>query len=268
MSRARRTSSPRNDESIASRVRGKIVRASDLPSNRRFLIYGKAKVGKTRLASSAPDVLVMDVNEKGTESVRRNMNPHVYPVETWSEVTDLYWFLQEGEHEFRSLAIDGVTALQTLCMNFVLGEATALDASRDPDMPTRQVWGKVTQLMKTQITNYRNLPMNVIFTALTRRTIIGEEDADAESTVGPACSPSVSAHLEAAVDVIGYLYKREVMVKVRGTDVKKPRTKTRLIVEGTDRFLVGDRTHTLGNHVDAPDLTEILATMDNGKEAE
>jgi hypothetical protein len=195
------------------------------------------------------------------------MNPNVYPVDMWTDVTDLYWFLQEGEHEFESVAVDGITALQTLCMNFVLGEATQLDASRDPDMPTRQVWAKVTQLMKTQITNYRNLPMNVIFTALTRRNIVGEDEGEGESSVGPACSPSVSAHLEAAVDVIGYLYKREVMVKVRGTDKKKPRTRTRLIVEGTERFLVGDRTHTLGNFIDAPDLTDILTTMD-GKEAE
>jgi len=237
-----------------------------MPQNRRFLVYGKAKAGKTRLSSSAPEVLLVDVNEKGTESVRRNLNPYVYPVETWTEVNDLYWFLQEGQHEFKSVAIDGVTALQTLCMNFVLGEATALDASRDPDMPTRQVWGKVTQLMKTQITNYRTLPMNVIFTALTRRVVIGEDEDMGESMTGPACSPSVSAHLEAAVDVIGYIYKREVMVKVKGSDTKKPRTKTRLIVEGTERFLVGDRTHTLGNFIDAPDLMDILNTMD-GKEA-
>jgi hypothetical protein len=219
------------------------------------------------LASSAPNVLLVDVNEKGTESVRRNLDPNVYPVDIWTDVTDLYWYLQEGSHEFDSVAIDGITALQTLCMNFVLGEATQLDASRDPDMPTRQVWAKVTQLMKTQITNYRNLPLNVVFTALTRRNIIGEEEGEGESSVGPACSPSVSAHLEAAVDIIGYIYKREVMVKVRGTDKKQPRTRTRLIVEGTERFLVGDRTHTLGNYIDAPDLTDILQTMD-GKEAE
>jgi hypothetical protein len=211
-------------------------------------------------------VLLVDVNEKGTESVRRNINPWVYPVERWAEVTDLYWYLQEGDHDFHSVALDGITGLQTLCMNFVLGEATQLDASRDPDMPTRQLWNKVSQLMKTQITNYRNLPMNVIFTALTRRNIVGEEEMEGESFVGPACSPSVSSHLEAAVDVIGYLYKREVMVKVKGTDERKPRTRTRLLVEGTEKFLVGDRTHTLGNYIDAPDLTEVLYTMD-GKEA-
>lgn len=255
------------DSTIAERVESKIIKASDMATNRKFLVYGKAKAGKTRLTSSAPDVLLMDVNEKGTESVRRNMNPYVYPVEVWTEITDLFWFLKEGNHNYKTVGIDGVTGMQTLCMNFVLGEAVALDASRDPDMPTRQLWNKVSQLMKTQITNYRNLPMNVVFTALTRRNTVGEEDEEGESFIGPAVSPSIGSHLEAAVDVIGYLYKREVMVKVRGTDVKKPRTKTRLIVEGTDRFLVGDRTHTLGNWVDAPDLTEILATMDS-KEAE
>jgi hypothetical protein len=39
-----------------------------------------------------------------------------------------------------------------------------------------------------------------------------------------------------------------------------------LIVEGTERYLVGDRTHTLGNYIDAPDLTEMLNMM-NAKEA-
>lgn len=250
---------------LTARVEGKIVNASELPTNRKFLVYGRAKVGKTRLAASAPDVLLVDINEKGTESVRRDIDPRVYPVNFWTEIVDLYWYLQEGKHPYRSVALDGATAMQTLCMNFVLGEQVALDAARDPDMPTRQAWGKVSQLMKTQITNFRNLDMNVVFTALTRARHTDEDDDSDDSgepLIGPAVSPSVANHLEQSVDVIGYLFKREVILK----KAKKKVTRRRLIVEGSERYLVGDRTGTLGSYVDAPDITTILKKMD--KEAE
>jgi len=248
---------------VAARVADKILLASELPSRHTALIYGRPKTGKTRLAASAPDVLLIDVNEKGTSSTKKDINPSVYPVEYWQEINDVYWFLKEGKHSFKSVAIDGVTALQNLCLNFVLGEMQALDASRDPDMPSRQAWGKVGKLMRTQITNYRNLPMNVVFTALTRAAFQGDDDdEDADRQIGPACSPSVAGHLEAAVEVIGYLYKREVFVKIKNQDKRKKVRRTRLIVEGTEKYLVGDRTGALGDHVDAPDLGKIFAKMD------
>src|SRR5438552_3658980 len=102
-------------------VKKKIKKASQLERHQRFLVYGGSGVGKTRLASTAPDVLVVDVNEKGTDSVRRDIDPNVYPVEYWHEINDVYWYLASGGHKYRSVAIDGITALQTLCMNFVLG---------------------------------------------------------------------------------------------------------------------------------------------------
>jgi hypothetical protein len=250
---------------LATKIESKIIRAADMPANRKLLIYGRAKQGKTRLVSSAPKVLLLDINEKGTASVRRDLNPWVYPITFWTEIADIFWYLQEGNHDYESVALDGLTAMQTLCMNFVLGEQVALDASRDPDMPTRQAWGKVGQLMKTQITNYRNLPMNVIFTALTRSRFVDDEDdteSSGEPLIGPAVSPSVGNHIEQAVDLIGYLYKREVIVKSKKSKDKKKVTRRRLIVEGSERYVVGDRTGTLGTYVDAPDLTEMIAIMD------
>jgi hypothetical protein len=252
---------------VEKRVTSKIVRASELPANRRVLIYGRPKSGKTRLAASAPDVLLIDVNEQGTASVRKDYDPNVYPVEYWQEINDVYWYLQGADHPYKSVSIDGITAMQNLCLNFVLGEMQALDASRDPDMPSRQAWGKVGKLMRTQITNFRNLPMNVVFTALTRAAFQGDDDdEDADRQIGPACSPSVAGHLEAAVDVIGYLFKREVFVKVKGSDKKKKVTRRRLLVDGTEKYLVGDRTGALGNQIDAPDLTKMLAIMNDEEE--
>lgn len=255
------SSQPRNLSKIRERVEARIVPASELYDPVKMLVYARPKVGKTRLSASAPGVLLVDINERGTKSVRRDFNPQVFPVTAWSDMDDVYWYLKEGSHPYKTVSVDGLTGLATLAMNFVLGEQVALDASRDPDMPTRQAWGKTGQLMKTQITNFRNLDMNVVFTALVRANRAEEEDDDlaGDITYGPAVSPAVSNHLEAAVDIIGYLMKRQVIVKKGGE--RKKVVRRRLILEGSERYLVGERSGTLPAYVDAPNLTELFETI-------
>lgn len=254
------TSSPRSE--VAGRVRGKIKRASQLEHNLRLLVYGTSGKGKTRVCATAPNPIIFDVNEQGTLSTR-DTDPNVYPIENWTDLVEGYWYLQEGDHDHQTVCIDGVTAMQNLCMKFVLGDEASRDASRDPDMPTRQAWGKVGELMKTQITNFRNLPMNVVFTALTRTKSSGDEGDDLiEVVTGPNCSPSVAGHLEAAVDIIGYLSTREVVVKrkKRGSDkiTQVKTTRRQLLVGPSERYVTKDRSGKLGDVVKAPDISEII----------
>lgn len=251
---------------VAERVEGRIVMASDLHDPTRFLFYGRSGAGKTRLAATAPDVLLLDINERGTKSVRRDLNPHVFPVSRWSEFNDAFWYLQSGNHEFKSVAIDGVTSLQNLCIKFVLGDEVARDASRDPDMPTRTVWGKVGELMKTSITNYRNLEMNVIFTALQRSRQVGEDEDIADTIISPNCSPSIAAHLEAAVDVIGNLSTKEVKVKRKGEDKVRTIMRRRLLVGPSERYVTKDRTGLFGIHLDAPDVSKMIEVIYKNEE--
>jgi hypothetical protein len=260
--------SPKVDfEKVAARVEKKVQRASAFDPNQNVLIYGQPDSGKTRLAATAPDCLIIDVDEKGTDSVRRDIDPYVYRVEFWSEINDIYWYAQSGNHKFKSFAIDGLTGLQTLCMNFVLGDEAARDASRDPDMPSRQVYGKVSQLMRTQITNWRNLPYNTIFTALARTRDTGEGDDEEVLMTGPSLSPAIAAHATAAVGTIGYLTKREVIVKskkvVDGEEkvAKRKEVRRRLIVGPQARFITKDRNGLFGEYLDAPSLYEMLAII-------
>jgi hypothetical protein len=259
-------------EKVSARVEKKIHNASEFDPNQNMLVYGHPDAGKTRVAASAPDVLIIDVDEKGTDSVRRDIDPKVYRIEFWSEINDLYWYAQSGNHEFKSFAIDGLTGLQTLCMNFVLGDEASRDASRDPDMPSRAVYGKVSQLMRTQITNWRNLPYNIVFTALARTRDTGEGEEDEILITGPSLSPAIAAHATAAVGTIGYLTKREVVIKskkmVNGEEkiTKRKQVRRRLVVGPQSKFITKDRNGLFGEYIDAPNLTEMLAVIQS-KEA-
>src|SRR6266496_1286848 len=87
----------------AKKVGKRIQKASDLHDPTKLLVYSRAKVGKTRLCATAPKVLLIDVDERGTKSTRRDLNPDVFRMQTWLEFNEVYWYLQEGNHDYESV---------------------------------------------------------------------------------------------------------------------------------------------------------------------
>jgi hypothetical protein len=246
----------------------RIKSASDLPRQQKFLFYGEPGSRKTRLASSAPEPLIIDVNDQGYDSVRRDYDPKYILLDRWQDINDVYWFLQSGEHAFQTVVVDHVTNLQNVCLNFVIGDETSRDASRDPDLPSRQVWGKVGQLMKTQIINFRNLPMNVVFLAQVRANEIEGADDETFIKLGPEVSPSVQKVLTASVGTIGMLTKKDVFIKARDTEKRRKETRTRLMIGDSERYISKDRNHVFGEYIDGPDLTRMIEMMYEDKEVE
>lgn len=258
---AKVTKKPPDRSKAIERVKSKIVPASEISSHFRALIYGRAGAQKTRTAATAPKVLVIDVNEKGQDSVRRDHNPDVYPVEFWQEINDVYWYLQNGDHDYKSFSLDSVTNMQTLCMKWVLGDEASRDASKDPNIPSKVVWNKTTELMKTQIINFRNLKMNGIFLARQRtRVETGEDEDDAITYIQPNMSPAILDYMEGAVPLIGHITNREVVVKAKrnGKIVKRKVTRARMLVAPSERYSTKDRYGVFGDYVDNPNLTEMI----------
>lgn len=252
---------------IKVRVEKKIKKASEHPLNLSMVIYARPKVGKTRFCATAPKVLIIDCDEQGTDSTRDDTDPYTIRITTWDEINDIYWYLQSGDHDYESVAIDTLSGLATICMNFVLGDELARDASRDPDQPSQRIYQKTSQLMKTQITNFRNLPMNVIFTAHTRTKDVGEGEDEVITITGPNVQPAVQSHLLGAVGLIGYMMKREVTVKdPKKKGKKKKVTRVRLLVGPSERFETGVRYSALKEmaHIDSPNFQSMLEVIKEG----
>lgn len=263
---AEKKKSAQQIETIAAKVEKGIKRASEMDDPFRGLVYARPKIGKTRLAATLPQVLILDIGERGTKSTKRDLDPNVYRVSRLPEMDDLYWYLQAGDHPFLSWAIDGVTGLQSMSIRFVMGDEAERDASKDPHMPSKQVWGKANELVKEYITNFSNLPMHGLFTALERsRDMAEDDDEESKIVLGPAVSPGVANHLEAAVDTIGRLTMREVVVKGKDGGKSKAVRRTTLWLGPSERYIAGERDGMFGNRVINPHLGKMIETIEGGQ---
>lgn len=256
-------------DKVKLRVEKNIHNASEYPLNLAMCVYARPKVGKTRFVSSAPDVLVIDCDEQGTDSVRHDYDPKTIRITSWTEINDIYWYLHSGDHPYRSVAIDTVSGLQTLCLNWILGDEASRDTSRDPDQPSQRIYQKRSKLMGTIITNFRNLPMNVLFTAHTRATETGEGDEEVISVTGPNLAPATATQLLAAVGLIGYMSKREVNVKrkVDGVSQRVKVRKVRMLIGPSERYETGVRYSALKDldHIDDPTFPDIYKMIAENK---
>lgn len=174
--------------------------------------------------------LLIDVKDEGTDSVADVEDLDVMEVTCWEDIEDVYWHLKQNPDKYKTVIIDTVTQLQQLIVSEIHDSKNTDKAAGDWGTMTKQDWGTVASKMKIWITNYRDLPMEVVFIAQDRTFNLDDDenpDSDLNPEVGPALSPSISKHLCAAVSIIGHTFIRNRMVKKK----IKGRTREREVKE-------------------------------------
>jgi ATP-dependent phosphoenolpyruvate carboxykinase len=95
-------------ESIVSQIKP----ISEIVSPESYLFYGRSGTGKTTLACSAPKpLLLIDINDKGTDSVIDVEGVYGVQCKTWEHLEEIYWFLQKGT-KYKTAVLDTVTQMQ------------------------------------------------------------------------------------------------------------------------------------------------------------
>lgn len=205
-------------------IGGLIKDVDDYDPEVKIVLYGPPGTGKTTLAGTFPKALLVDISEKGTDSVRDVKGLKVIRITEWDQFEELFWYLEENKDGFETVIIDTVSFAQELCLKDLMGSRKLKGDKKlgDWGTMTKRDWGKVAGQMKEMISNFRDLEMNVVFIAHDRVFNAGDEDDEGDDrvapTVGPRLMPSVTSVLNGAVGIIGQAFIRE---KVKVTKDEK-----------------------------------------------
>jgi len=175
-----------------------------------FMVYGRSGTGKTAFAATFPKpLLLIDIREKGTDTVAQVQGIDVVQVEAWEEFEQLYWFLSSGKSKYKSVVIDQVSQLQDLAMEKIRRD----DGKDDGDLITKRDWGVISGKMKTWLFNYRDLVdkgLHVCMVAHERANASDDAIEDQiDPSIGPRMMPSVASAINGAVSIIGNTFIRE-----------------------------------------------------------
>lgn len=195
----------------AAVAKQRITRPSEIKRYPKFLIYARNKKGKTTFGISAgvDTTLVIDP-EHGTDEMK-SKNPHVWHIERWEDLDDVYNYLRYSDHPYKWVVVDGLTKISNMALKYVMKLQEEKSLDRIPGMVQQRDYGKGGELMKDLLTRFHNLPYGVVFTAQERmeEAFDSEEDEDAGdggAAFVPDMPKGVRGVANSLVDVIGRLY--------------------------------------------------------------
>ncbi len=234
-------------------------------SNRKisFLLYGRAKAGKTTLADTAPGPRLIIDAEMGSSFLDSEQivwdieageacptgldedSAVVVYVHKYETLPKIFEFLDQGQHEFETVIVDSITEIQQRYMDDTIGA----NAMRIQD------WGDLKRRISLSIRGLRDLKshpkkaVNVVFIAALEET----HSETGESRQIPSMQGSVGKELPYVVDVTGLLY----------LDKENGGART-LFVGSHSSSDTGDRTGYLPTQIVQPDFLEILNVIEAG----
>lgn len=222
------------------------------------IFYGFSGVGKTLLAGSAAavealsPVLFIDL-EGGTLTLREKYpQVDVVRVKTWKEMQNVYDELYESM-PYKTVVMDSLTETQKFGMYLIMLDVVRDDPDRDPDIPGLRDWGKNIEQTRKLVRAFRDLPCNTIFTALNAE----EKDKKSGLTLNrPSLSGKLKDEVAAFVDVVGYLYMKEV----------DEEQKHLMLFQQTDTTIAKDRSNKLPIVMEEPSMQKIYDIMFNTQE--
>ncbi len=237
-----------------------------------LLMHARSKVGKSTLASTAPGpVLVIDaegswkfIGTKGhggprirkiTWNPARDAPPRAdgtwdvcrVSVTDWTTLSQVYGWLLNAPHDFRSIVMDSISELQRrLKANLVGTEQMKI-----------QDWGSLLTRMDAMIRGFRDLTLLAAPYGVQVAVFIAESRED-KGVWTPYMQGQISVSLPYWMDVVGFLYVDNVL----DANGQPTGTERRLLVAPHPQYVTGERVQgVLGDIISQPNITTMLTTI-------
>lgn len=184
-----------------------------------ILVYGESGVGKTVFASTAPRPILWLESEGGTSSIGDKKGIDIARVSGLETYREALVYLESNPGKYKTVVIDSFSETQAAVLKDIMGAVKRLDPTRDEFSPQWDEWGRLTGIMREIARAYRDLPANVIITALQRED---KDDLTGRVKVRPRLSPTLADELPAYMDAVLYLYAATARAgEVDGEGVQK-----------------------------------------------
>lgn len=248
-------------EAIAKRV---IQRPSQIKKKPKILVYGRNKKGKSTFCASAPNVIIADPEQGSTWM--KGIDPPLWPIRQWEDLAELYGFLRKGNHTYEWVAIDGLSRMNDMALDFTMKKRAERSMDSQPGLVNQKDWGQAGKVMKTMLVDFYNLDMGVIYTAQERP--LESESAEADTDVEEVAVGYVAdlpkgsrGMVNSLVDLIGRIYIANIEV---GERTVKQR---RLWVGEHPMYDTGYRNElALPDYLRKPTVPRLMRMLETGKE--
>lgn len=229
----------------------KISTARNLLDNKKAaitgLVYGQSGVGKSWLAAKCSKPLIIVTENNGISSIgHSNPDAIIVQVDNADEMFEVVINASEGKLkngkdiiEFDTLVIDSLTEAQRLIKDRLLAKSNRTDMSLKD-------WGTLANQMQRFIRHLRDLPIDVVCTALV-------EYYDEESTGMRHCQPSFEGrktvqNISQYFNFVGFYYKSKT---------KDGASERSLMLDGPQKVMC-KTAHPLTGIIKDPNLKEII----------
>jgi len=119
----------------------------------KILVYGQAGAGKTTLIRTLPSPIVLSA-EAGLLSIAGSDIPYI-EIHNLDELYEAYSFIKEHAGDYSTVVLDSISEIAEVVLSAEKSKA------KDP----RQAYGALQDSMNVLIRAFRDLPMNVYFSA-------------------------------------------------------------------------------------------------------
>lgn len=237
---------------MATRPRA-ITRLHERPRHYGIIVYSEPGGGKTRLAGTSPNALILNADgSDAVESARvAGSTAHVWDINTYKDLDDAYEYMRRGTHSYEWVWLDSISLFQEKGMDDIMAEVVKSKPHRDPFVPDRLEYVKNMNHLSKWVRHMKALPINFGITAHVLRV---EDEDDGEVTYMPwVQGRNMPSKVCGYMSIVGRLY----VAKKKGGD-EQVRV---LQVRKDGKWYAKDRFDALGEKVIDPTIPMITSKV-------